>query len=110
MHLCQPGPHLDQRQRVAPRLLHQPIADRRGGGDAGLTGEQFGRSRDIEPTQLERRHISGFEPADLTLARCEQDHDPLRLETAGDKPQRVRGSQVQPMSVINQAQHRLALG
>ena len=106
---AQRGRQLDQRERVAVRLLEQALAHlrrRRG----GRVGEQLGGRRVVEPLDGVRRHVGRLEHADVALARAEQEHDALRVEAAGDELQGLRRAGVEPVRVVDEAQHRPLLG
>ena len=103
------GRQLDERERVAVGLLEQPLAHLRR-RRRGRVREQLRSRRIVEAVDVMRRHVGRLEHADVALARGEQEHDALRVEPARDELQRVRGAGVEPVRVVDQAQHRPLLG
>ncbi len=106
---AQRGRQLDERQRVAVGLLEQPLADLRRRGGRRVR-EQLGGRRGVEPLDRVRRHVGRLEHTHVALARGEQEHDALGVEPPCDELQRVRGPGVEPMRVVDEAQHRPLLG
>jgi hypothetical protein len=100
---------LEQRERVAAALVDEAVADGRRGLDARARREQRGGGLGAEPRQLERRQVGGGEGVHEVLARREQHHDPLGVEAPRDEPQGVRGGLVEPVRVVDEAQHRPSL-
>ncbi len=100
---------LQQSEGVAARALDEPVEHRRGRRDARVAGEEH-RRIGVEPGQRERRHVGRLEAAHVALAGGEEQHDALRAEPARDEPQRVGRGGVEPVRVVDQAQHRPPLG
>ena len=90
------------------RVREQALADVRRRRERAAR-EQGGRRRVVEAGERERRHAGGLERAQLALARAEQQRDALRVEPPGHELQRVRGPGVEPVGVVDDAQHRFAL-
>ena len=90
-------------------MLDQSIAHG-WSGDARPLRKQLSGCLEPEPIQLERRHVRGLEGADVALARREQQDDPLGFKAPSDEPERVGGGGIQPMRVVDEAQHGPLLG
>ena len=100
-----PG-QLDQGQRVTPGLPHQPVPDVVGDRHTAPVGEQHGRGGRVDAAQHQLGQLAAVETADVTVAGGEQQRDPFRSEPAGHEKQCGGGGFVQPMRVIDDAQHR----
>ena len=95
---------LDQSQRVATCSSHEAFAHREADPD-GSTGEQdAGRVR-VKPRQRQRRNVGGLERAHVSFTGGEDERDALGVQAPRDEPQRIRRRCVQPMRVIDEAQH-----
>ena len=106
----QRGRKLDERERVAAGLLDQQVAHRCGDGPAGAAADQRrGRVR-VEPAQHELVDAARLEALRAALARAEQHHDALGVQPPGGEQQRVGGRRVEPLRIIDQAQHRAPIG
>ena len=57
-----------------------------------------------------RRHVGRLEHAHVALAGAEQEHDALGVEPARHELQRVGRPGVEPVRVVDEAQHRPLLG
>ena len=101
---------LDERKRIAARLLDEEIAHRLGDLAAGAACDQRGGRVGIEPAHLELGDLARLEAAVASIARREQHHDPLGVEPAGDEHERAGRRGIQPLRVVDEAQHRTRLG
>ena len=108
----QPG-QLDQRQRVAAGLGDQLVAycgvdlDVPG---AGPCGQQRGSIRPGHTAEAERRDVRRLEVTRAALARGEQQCHALVLQTARGEQQRPGRRVVEPLSIVDDRQHRRLLG
>jgi hypothetical protein len=100
---------LQQGQRVAAGPLDQPVDLRRGQLGAG-PDEQGRRGLRVEPAQAQLGQAGGRELARVAVAGGEQQHHPLGLKTAGGEPQHLGRRAVQPLGLVDQAEHRPVLG
>ena len=100
-----PG-QLDQSQRVPPGLPHQPVPDVVGDRHTGPVGEQRGRGGRVDAAHHQLGQFAALETADVTVAGREQQRNPFRSEPAGHEKQCGGGCLVQPMRVVDDAQHR----
>ena len=106
---AQPARDLAQRERVAGRGGDQ-LVDHRRREAVGLGGQQRPRARLVEagerqPVEPELGRLHA-----LAVAQPEQQHDALGVEPAGGEQQRLARRLVQPLQVVGDGQHRLALG
>ena len=90
-------------------LREQALAHLRRGRRRGVR-QQLGGRRVVEAADRVRRHVGRLEHADVALAGGEQQDDALGVEAAGDELQRVRRPGVEPVRVVDEAQHRPLLG
>ena len=81
-----------------------------GDRHTGPVGEQRGRGGRVEAAEHQLGQLAAVEPADVTVAGGEQQRNPFRPEPAGHEKQCRGGSFVQPVGVIDDAQHRCLLG
>ena len=100
---------LDQRERVAAGLLEQHVADGRRDRAAGAEADQGLCRVRVQAAELELAQPAGLEAPVAALARAEQHHDALGVESPGDEQQRVGRRRVEPLRVVDQAQDRAAL-
>jgi hypothetical protein len=103
-----PPRQLEQCQRVAMALGHDPVADR-------------GIERGLQVVHQERAGIAVAEPSDgqqgelgeevVTDARARRTHerDPLGEEPAGDEPDDLGRGMVEPLHVVDDADERALL-
>jgi len=103
-----PG-QLQQGQRVAAGPLDQQV-DRRGRQVHPVPGQQGRRRLEVQPLQAQLGQAGGGELAGVAVAGREQAHHPLGLQPPGGEPQRLRRRPVQPLGLVDQAQHRPLLG
>ncbi len=100
------GGQLEQRERVAAGDLQEARADvgvdplrqqlRRGGG-LEAPDAQLGQRRERQAARV-------------AVAGGEQQHDPLRVEPPCDRQQHVGGGSVEPLRVVDHAEHAAAVG
>ena len=100
---------LDERKRIATRLLDEDIAHRRRDAAVGAASDQRGRGVGVEPAHLELGDLARLEAPIAAVARREQHHDPLGVEPTSDEHQRVGRRGIQPLSIVDEAQHRTRL-
>jgi len=103
-----PG-QLQQGQRVAARPLDQQV-DHRGRQVHAVPGQQGRRRLDVQPLQAQLGQAGGGELAGGAVADREHAHHPLGLQPPGGEPQRVSRRPVQPLGLVDQAQHRPPIG
>ena len=104
------GGELEQRQRVAAGLDDEPFGDLRRGRDAQpLLQQGPGRVR-VEAGQHQLVDAVGAERCRGLVAGGEDQEHAVRAEPAGAEQQRVRGGGVEPVGVLDDAQHGRLLG
>ena len=81
-----------------------------GAAEAAACASSSAAAVGVEPLDRVRRHVGRLEHAHVALARGEQEHDALGVEPPCDELQRIRGPGVEPMRVVDEAQHRPLLG
>ena len=96
---------LKQRQRVAARLGHDPITYPLIERTGEHCPKQLLRITVVEPAHGELRQALKM-PLAARLAHSEDQPDRLRTETARDEGQRLRGSRVEPLRVVHDADER----
>jgi hypothetical protein len=106
---AQPARDLAQRERVPGRGGHQ-LVDHPGREAVGLGGQQRPRARLVEPRERQPIEPELARLHALAVAQPEQEHDALGVEPAGGEQQRLARRLVQPLQVVGDGQHRLALG
>jgi hypothetical protein len=106
--LQRPG-QLQQGQRVAAGPLDQPV-DHLGGQVEAGRGEQGGRRLRVEPLEAQLGQAGGGEAAGVAVAGGEQADHALGLQAAGGEGQRLGRGPVEPLGLVDQAQHRPVLG
>ena len=106
---AQPARDLAQRQRVARRRGEQ-LVDHRGREAVGLGGQHAARARLVEPFEPQRveAEVAGLDA--LAVAQPEQQHHALGVEPPGGEQQRLARRLVEPLQVVGDRQHGLALG
>src|SRR5262249_44689975 len=95
---------------VPGRLPAEPAPNRRHRLDTRAAGQDPGRCLGIEPVEVWRGQVGSLERVRLALARSEDDHDPLRVESARDEAGSVGGARVEPVRVVDETADRPALG
>ena len=106
----QRGGELDERERVPGGLGHQPVRDLVGHGGAGRLGEQRAGGCAGQRRQRHAGDVVGCERAALAVAGGEHDSDPVGAQPPRGDQDRVRGGLVEPLRVVDDAQHRRVLG
>ena len=100
---------LEQRQRVAGGLVDQPRADRRRRTSRAAIEQQVGgcaiKAADGKVIQPWRVEAPAF-----TLARAEEDRHPFGDEPSSHERNRMRGWDVKPLCIVDQAQDRPGFG
>jgi hypothetical protein len=96
---------LEQRQRDAARLGHDPITQPLIERTGHHAGEQLLRITVVQPGDRELRQSLEISLADR-LAHSEDQPDRLRTETARDEGQSLRRGRVEPLRVVHGAQAR----
>ena len=99
----------DQRQRITSSLREQARADLRG-RLAGVFGENVRRRLLFEPTEAQLRQPGRIEPAHVALACGKHNGDAIGAEPSRREHERIRGGAIEPLRIVDQAQHRLLLG
>ena len=109
MLIGQAARQLQECERIARGLGEQPVPDpwRCLACPAGknLSGRLIG-----EPGKHEFSQASGLETGCLTLARAEEDRQPLGPQAPRGEHQRVSGRPVQPLGVVHHTDHGTVLG
>jgi hypothetical protein len=100
---------LDERQRIATPLLDEGIAHGRRDAAVGAASDQRRRRARVKPAHLKLGDLTPLEVPIAPLARREQHHNPLGIEPSGDEHERIRRRGIQPLSIVNEAQHRTRL-
>jgi hypothetical protein len=101
--------HLEQRERVAVRLLDQPVDHGDIDVQAGSAFEQRRRRLGVERADEERGDAGRFETAHVSFSRSEDHEDPLGLEAPCHEQQRVGRGVVEPVRIVDEAQDRTPL-
>ena len=96
---------LEQRQRVAARLGHDPITHPLIERTGDHRREQLVRIAVVQPAHGELRQALKM-PLAARLAHGEDQPDRLRTETARDEGQRLRRGRVEPLRVVHDADER----
>ena len=104
-----PG-QLQQGQGVAAGPLDQGADHGRGQVGPGRGGQQGGRRFGVEPAKAQLGQAVGRELARVAVAGREQQHHPLGLQPAGGEPERLGRGPVQPLGLVDQAEHRAGVG
>ena len=104
----QRGRDLDQCQRIARRDLDDDTAHVRHQSGAGVD-QHAGRDRVERPEPIDREAI-GAKPGRHAGTGGEEHRDPLRLNAPGHEREGIGGRCVEPLSVVDEAQHRLVGG
>ena len=101
---------LDQGQRVPTGAGGERVHHLVGDADAGVLLEQRPHRRRRQRRQRQLGHVegAGIRPR-LVVAGGEHDDDPFGEQPPGDEQQRVPGGGVEPLEVVDQAQHRFRL-
>ena len=73
-------------------------------------GDHRGRGLAVQPVEHELGHAAGVEAALLAVPSREQHDDALGVEPARDEQQGARRRGVEPLRVVDEAQHRPLLG
>jgi hypothetical protein len=102
-------PQLQQGQGVASGPLDQTV-DHLGGQLETGPGEQGGRRLRPQPLEPQLGQPVGREVAPVAVAGGEHQRHPLGLQPAGGEGQRLGRGPVQPLSLVDQPQHRPVLG
>ena len=106
----QRGGELDERERVPGGLGHQPVRDLVGHGVPGRLGEQRAGRCAGQRRQRHAGDVVGCERAALAVAGGEHDGDPVGAQPPRGDQDRVRGGLVEPLRVVDDAQHGRVLG
>ena len=106
----QRGGQLDEGERVPGGLGHQPVRDVVGHRGAGRFGEQRAGRVGGQRREREGRDAVGGERAAFAVAGGEHDRDPVGAEPPDGDQYRVGGGLVEPLRVVDDAQHRRVLG
>ena len=78
--------------------------------DAGAAPQHVRRSAAVQPAEHERRQTGRLERADVSLARAEEDHDPLGVEPPRDEEESVGRARIEPVRIVDEAQHGPPVG
>ena len=101
---------LDEGERVPGGLGHQPVRDVVGHRAAGCLGEQRPGRAAGQRREGDRGDAVGCERVALAVAGGEHDRDPVRAQAPGGDQHRVGGGLVEPLRVVEDAQHGRVLG
>jgi hypothetical protein len=101
---------LDQGERVSFAGLEQPGPDRRSERLGRRVVEQLARRRVRQAAEGQLLQARGVEAGAVRAAGGEDERDAIGVEPAGDERERLGGRRVQPIGVVDEAQHRSAFG
>ena len=97
----------DERERVAVRLGHDAVAHPFVEGDVEDGAEQRLR---VTFTETSHEHLRELGEARGVVADREHEGDVVRQQPPGDERERVRGGAIEPLRVVDDAQHGSLLG
>jgi hypothetical protein len=105
----QPRGQLEERERVALRVGEHPVPQYRVQFWRMIVDQLTGRTG-AQRGKLALRQTRGGELRRTGIAGRKDHRHALGLQAPGREQQRVRGRGIEPVRVINQAQHRLGFG
>lgn len=91
-------------------MLDQDVPNRRRYRAACMTGHQFPRGLSIQRSQLEGWDTGCVELGAFGFPRIEEQRDPFRSESASDEQEGIGRRRVEPLGVVDEAQHRSVFG
>ena len=94
------------RKRVAQRAAQHPVADLGGDRHVRPLGEQRVGGGLVEAREPQRRKARRVERPERVVARGEEHGDAFGLDATRDEGERVGARAVQPLGVVDHAQHR----
>ena len=100
---------LEERQRVAPRL----VQDQAAGLKVQVWCDRFQQIRRrsvVQRADIDLQHLAGSKRGLVGLPHADDEEDVGRLESAGDKVQDRGGRQVQPLKVVRNHDQRTFVG
>ncbi len=107
--LGQCGWKFEQRKRVTAGALDQQLARLLRERDPCLPREQRTGRIGVEAPNVKLGQRRRLELPRFTLTSRKQQHDPLRLQPPRDEHQRIGGSVIEPLGIVDQAEERTSL-
>ncbi len=108
--LAELGGELEQGQRVAPRLGHQPVDDLRGRCGAQALVQQRAGGLGVETGEHQLVQAVGPERSLGAVPSGEDHEDAVGVDPTCTEEQGVSRGGVEPVRIVDEAQHQSLLG